>query len=352
MNNFILRKNWMNIIDDTDCFLPDGSTVLVTGAAGLIGSEFVKFLLCYKKIHNINIKIIAVVRNYEKTLSVFAGMLKDTDDLDFIVGSIENFTVKTEKIDYIIHAASNTSSKAFVNNPVEVINTAVNGTLHVLEIAKDKQIKKMIFLSTMEVYGYPKKGELVNEYYVGRLSSLNVRNSYPLSKMMCENICVGYCSEFDVPVVVARLTQTFGAGVDLSHDQRIFAYIARCIMNHENIILKTEGKTERCYCSISDAISGLLYLLNSGVSGEAYNVSSDNTYCSIADMCELVASKYDINVKYDIQDISASGFADTLYMNLDNAKLKALGWKSRTNSILDIFEDMLNELYSYVERIL
>ena len=318
-------------------------SVFITGATGLIGSTLVKALLKENQKNNLNLTVIALIRNQEKADLIFRNHLGADEicSLRYVMGTVESLPQIDLPIDYIVHAASNTSSRAFVDNPVEVVNTAVEGTCNVLNLAKKKNIKKMVYLSTMEVYGYPKRGHKVTEKEIGALSPLSVRNSYPLSKILCENLCVDYANEYNLPVVIARLTQTFGPGVDIEHDQRIFAYFARCIINKEDIILKTKGETERCYLYTEDAVSAILKLLEKGKIGEAYTVADPNTYCSIADMAEVIAKYAGVKVGYELQDSNSSGFANTLYMNLDTSKMELLGWKPKGLSLLEIYKKMI-----------
>ena len=272
-----------------------------------------------------NLKLIALVRNVEKAEERFKDILKE-DALSFIQGSVEKLPNIDGDIDYIIHGASQTASKEFVEHAVETINTAVTGTKKMLELAKIKKVKGFVYMSSMEVYGYPEKGHHVTEDEIGAFTSLNLRNSYPISKIMCESLCCAWASEYDVPTKIIRLTQTFGPGVH-QDDNRIFAYFGRCIKEKKNIVLKTAGETERCYLYTADAVTAILMILLKGSKGEAYNAADESTYCSIAEMAERVAAEAGIKVEYDIQPPSANGFPDTLYMYLDTTKLKNLGWK-------------------------
>lgn len=301
-------------------------TVLVTGATGLVGFATIDVLLCANKLHNLDLKILALVRNEEKAKERFKDFLSD-DSLKFVVGSVEHLPNIEERIDYIIHGASQTSSKGFVDNAVETIETAVNGTKNILELAKEKATKNVIYLSSMEVYGYPEKGHKVTEDEIGTFNPTNLRNSYPISKILCESLCEAYSSEYDVPTNIIRLTQTFGLYGASEKDNRIFAYIANCVKEKKNIVLKTKGETERSYLYTPDAVGAILAILLKGKPGEIYNAANEDTYCSIAEMAEKVANKFGIKVEYYIQDNKANGYPDTLYMDLDTTKLKNLGWK-------------------------
>ena len=124
----------------------NGKKVLLTGATGLIGSSIVKVL------ENYNVKIVAVVRNIEKAKKI----LGKYTNIDYLNYDIVDIPIENMKIDYVIHAAANTSSESFVDEPVEIIMNAINGTRRILEIAKYNNVKGMVYLSSMEVYGCPK----------------------------------------------------------------------------------------------------------------------------------------------------------------------------------------------------
>ena len=317
--------------------LADGlqdTTILVTGATGLIGSQVVKTLACFNRLRNTNIKIIGMVRSVTKAERVFGDLLK-RKDISLLVADIETSFELERNVDYIIHGASATSSRFFVSNPVETIRTAIAGTKNVLEFAKNKQIKGLVYLSSLEVYGTvdPQAG-FIDESYYGYIDPLNVRSSYSEGKRMVECLCASYAAEYSVPVKIARLSQTFGAGVDYN-DGRVFAEFARCVLEKQNIILHTQGNTVRTYCYTKDAISALLYIMFYGKKGEAYNVTNADTAISIKDMAELVCELYpeqNIHVEFDIpKDIEGFGYNPEMVIKLDCGKLKTLGWKPTIN---------------------
>lgn len=321
----------------------ENRTILITGATGLIGSEIVNILAYMNAIRNLNISIVLVVRDKRKAKEKFKEIRKK-DILKYIEGSMENFPEIPGNVDYIIHGASQTQSIEFVNHPIETIDIAIKGTSALLNLAREKKVKSFIYLSSMEVYGYPEKGHKVAENEIGAFTPLNLRNSYPISKIMCETMCCAFEKEYGVPAKIVRLTQTFGAGVKYN-DARIFAYFGRCVKEKKNIVLKTKGETERSYLYTTDAVTAILTILLKGMPGMAYNAADEKTYCSIAEMAEMVAEEENINVIYEIQDSASNGYADTLYMNLDTSRLKDLGWKSIMNlNITGMFKRMVDEM--------
>lgn len=302
-----------------------GATILVTGATGLIGTSFIKSLDYVNKAKDLKLHMIALIRDEARAEDRFAGILPN-GMLSFVVGNVENLPVIGGKVDYVLHAASQTASKEFVQHAVETIQTSVLGTFNLLKLAREKNVKGFVYLSSMEVYGYPERGHKVKENEIGSLTPLDLRNSYPISKMMCESMCCAYAKEYGVPAMICRLTQTFGPGVNYD-DERIFAYFGRCVNEKQNIVLKTKGETERCYLYTTDAVTALLAIMLNGTSGSAYNAADENTYCSIAEMAEHVAADGGIKVVYDIQDEKENYFPQTMYMNLDTSALRELGWK-------------------------
>lgn len=304
-----------------------GKTIFITGATGLIGQNLIHTLVFNNKQLSKPIKVIAYVRSLDKAKKVFGN---DYNEIEFIVGDINNQISVQGQIDYIIHAASQTSSRAFIDKPINTINTSIAGTENVLELAKEKKVKKFVYLSTMEVYGSPSTDEKISESHGTNLDTMTIRSCYPESKRVCENLCVAYMKEFNVPVNIVRLTQTFGMGVNYN-DGRVFAEFARCVIEKKDIVLHTKGETKRNYLYTQDAVNAILTVLVKGNSGQAYNAANEDTYCSIYDMAQMVAKKCannEIKVIVNIEDEDKFGFAPTLKMNLDTTKLKALGWNA------------------------
>lgn len=336
-NDAVLQEDLDRIANSN---LPFGklkdSTVLITGATGLIGSQLAKALAACNRIRNLNLKICILVRSQEKAELIFSDLLKRAD-MEVIKGDILNpyteYIAEKEKIDYIFHTASVTASKMMVEQPVNTINTSLNGTSNILELAHAKKCKGVVYVSSMEMYGkFEKKGEespYIDEETLGYINPLEVRSNYPESKRMCENMCVAYAKQYDLPVSIARLSQTFGAGI-LQTENRVFAQFARSAIRGENIVLHTLGKSEGNYCYTRDTVKALILLLVNGKCGEAYNIANEDSHTTIAKMAQMVCEKIagnKINVIFDIPEGNTYGYAADTCMKLNTSKMKSLGWK-------------------------
>lgn len=329
--SIIFEEDIKSIIKDFDMSVFDGKTVLVTGATGLIGKLCVKSLLT----SGYNTQIIALVRDGEKAKNLFG----ESKRLSFIIQDINQRISTSRKVDYIIHAASTTSSRDFVEKPVETIYTAFNGTRNVLEFAKNKRIEGMVYLSSLEVYGVNDFEDITENSY-GYIDILNPRSSYSESKKMVETMCISYGSEYGVPVRIARLAQTFGAGVSKS-DNRVFAQFAKAVINKGNIVLHTKGKTKRNYCYTTDAVRAIFTILTKGENNNAYNVANESTYCSIAEMAHLLENE-DTKVVYQIDNVNR-GYNPTVKIKLNANKLNSLGWEAKIG-MKEMFERLIEDM--------
>lgn len=316
----------------------NNKTVFVTGATGLIGYALVSALLYRNLKYKTSIKIIALVRNITKAKEKFAAQLKHNLNLKFVIGDVENLPLIDDEIDYIIHGANPTASSYFVENPVETIKTAVLGANNILNLAKEKNIIGLIYLSSMEVYGAPHTDELIDESKGTTVDTMSVRSCYPEAKRLCEALCTSYADEYKVPAKVVRLAQTFGPGID-KNDNRVFAEFLRCAMQKRDIVLQTEGTSKRCYLYTADAVTAILTVLLKGKVGEAYNAANKNTYCSIMEMAQLVVHELandEIKVVIKVNENSKRKFPPPHKLNLNVRKLEGLEWNA-TRSLIDMY---------------
>lgn len=327
----------------------------ITGATGYIGSQVIKSLIKSDDYQQGDVKVIAHCRNKDKYESMYTHMnienvyplFSDIKDVKKIIDEARQEGY-VDNIDYIIHCASNTTSLIMISNPVETIDGIVEGTKSVLELAKDMNVKGMVYLSSMEVYGDIKctPDNRATEDMLGFIDILKPRSSYPLGKRMAEGYCAAYANEYGVPVKIARLAQVFGKGI-LPNENRSFAQFVRAAAEGRDIVLKTEGKSIGNSVAIEDALDAIFFLLENGENGQAYNVVNEKNTMSIKEMAELVAhsiGKDKMKVVIDVEDASKTGYAADTRLYMSGEKLRNLGWEAK-KGIEEMFFDVYKELH-------
>ena len=338
MNQFI-QKDIDNFVKQFE--LADqlqGSVFLITGATGLIGATLIRCLLALNK----QIKIIAPVRNISKANDIFDK--NQINSIEFINCDFIDYDYsQIGNIDFIVHCAAPTSSKFFVEHPVETFNTIMLGTQKMLSLANDKKIKSMVYLSSLEVYGeIQDDSNTIVEEYQGYLNPTTVRACYPMAKRATENLCCLYAAEYNTPVKIARLTQTTGAGI-AKDDNRVIAQFARLAAQNQDIILHTTGESARPYCYVTDSISAILFILLKGSVGESYNVANEDTYISAKNMASFVQENFNPNIHVKIEINENMGYAPATKQRLSASKLRQLGWNPKYG-LKEIFDQLIRFL--------
>lgn len=329
----ILEKDIQELASRKCYFEPfENSSVLITGATGLLGSILAKSLIAYSQKNNAGITIYACCRSREKYERIFSGYRCRA--LRPVFSDVERLDISSLCIDWIVHGASITDSRTFIERPVETIETAVGGTRNLLRQCAGKKLKGFVYLSSLEVYGAFNDFDGIKnvmESDGGYIDTMSVRSSYSEGKRMAETLCASYAAEYGIPVKVARLCQTFGAGVEYG-DRRVFAQFARAVIEECDIVLRTKGETVRNYCYTTDAVRGILAVLASGLVGEAYNIANQSATTSIADMAGLVCALFPESGSRVVFDISENagklGYNPVVRLRLDSGKIEALGWQA------------------------
>lgn len=318
---------------DFSCQLKD-KTILITGANGILGSGLIRWLLYENELFGgINTRIIASSRNPDRV----PAFIEKGDNIRFCKFGEEGQL--TDEIDYIIHTASPTSNKVFMEQPVETLRAIIGGTETVLELAKRQKNCSVIYLSSEEAYGTPNATEPVQESFVGALDSLNIRNCYPLGKKVSELLCKAYFEEYSLNVKIIRPTVILG--LYQPYDSvKVEAEILRCIVESKNLHMKSNGMTKKCVIYTMDALSAVLTVLFKGEAGEAYNATNPETYETIKNRAYKAFAKFNPNVTIEFaeQDVSVdSGYLPQRTLKEDITKISMLGWKPFA-SMDDIFE--------------
>lgn len=302
--------------------------IVITGANGMICSYIVEFLMYENKIHNSNITVFALGRNLKKLEERFSNYLENKN-LKFIVQDVCQ-PLKLFNIDYIIHGASNAHPNAYVKDPVGTMNANYIGMLNVLECAKENN-SKVLYISSSEVYG--SKCCQSNEWKEedsGYVNTLNSRSSYPISKRAAETLCISYMEQHGIDVKIVRPCHIYGPTMTNSDSRAVSSFI-RDVINGNDIIMKSEGKPIRSYCYVGDAVRGIMTVLLNGKSGEAYNISDENSIVSIKELAYTIATIGNQDIIIDIPKDTNTGFTPVEKTIISSEKLKNLGWKPIVN---------------------
>ena len=317
------------------------STVLITGASGMVGSYMLYVLTRLNDIYNYDIKIIGMVRNVQK----LPEKIRNRKDVQVIVGDVTNPIDIEGDISYIIHAASPASPLIMQNKPVETIAANTLGTYYTLNLAKEKEAAGYLFISSREIYGQPAEGqEFFRENTYGFVDQLNPRSCYSEGKKAAETMCVCFKEEYGLNTKIARLAHTYGPGMSI-YDGRVQADFLKNVYHNEDIVLKSEGTAVRTYTYIGDAVSALYrILLNSD--DIVYNIGNENGKVSIKELAEIMVDIYPergLKLIFDIPEGGTKGTAPYTLGILSSEKIRNLGWKPKY-SVKDGFKRTLEYL--------
>lgn len=317
--------------------------ILVSGASGMIGSFFIDVLM--KKTEELNCRVYAIGRDEERARERF-GCYWNDKHFFFIQDDINNgIHIEEAKMDYVLHAASNTHPVAYATKPIETITTNVIGTMNLLELAFEHKVERFIFASSVEIYG-ENRGDTdeFDENYCGYIDCNTLRAGYPESKRVGEALCQAYIKEKDMDVVVVRLARTYGPSMLMSDTKALSQFIKKGL-EHEDIVLKSSGTQFYSYTYMADAVQGILVSMLKGKNGEAYNVAADSSNITLRELAELIAKKSGKKVIFEIPDATErEGYSKATHAILDGTKIKSLGWKELYNIMsgiertLDILE--------------
>lgn len=236
--------------------------ILVTGAAGFIGSEFVRIYS--------NDAEITVIDNLS-----YAGDLKRLDlvkdKINFIKTDIVNrelleYVFATNKPTHIVHFAAESHVDRSIMDSSPFIDANVKGTQTLLDVAKSHGVKKFINLSTDEVYGeLGESGEFIET------TPLAPNSPYSVSKASADMLGRAYYRTFGMPVVTVRPSNNYGPW---QYPEKLIPVVILKAFNNEKIPVYGKGENVREWLYVSDCVRAIADLLERGKPGESYNIGS------------------------------------------------------------------------------
>ncbi|MEN6371396.1 MAG: dTDP-glucose 4,6-dehydratase [Armatimonadota bacterium] len=287
--------------------------MLVTGGAGFIGSNYVRYAL--NKYPDYQITVLDAL--------TYAGNLDNLADLsgprmDFIKGDIRN----REDVDGPVHDADlvvNFAAESFVDRsilePDSFITTDVLGTHVLLEAARKHGVERFLHVSTDEVYGDVAEGSSPET------APIRPNSPYSASKAGGDILARSYFVTYGLPVVITRGSNTYGP---YQHPEKLIPLFISNAIDNKQLPVYGDGKQVRDWLHVMDHCLGIDTVLHNGVLGEAYNVGGGNerTNMEITSLILKYLDKPASLIKY----VADRPGHDRRY-SVDTAKLRGIGWK-------------------------
>lgn len=330
--NIYDSKIWISDLDETIDALPEiekltGKSVMITGCAGLICSALIDVLIRWNETHKEKIKILAAGRDSQQIIRRFHPY-SNQDYFKYVKYDATCDNKFQFSCDYIIHGASNASPNKIIREPVETMLSNFLGIKYLLDYAKKKEVKRVLYISTSEVYGKKEhdRPSKINEY--GWIDILNPRSSYSIGKCASETLCASYADEYNVESVIIRPGHIYGPTATES-DNRVSSVWSYAVARGENIVMKSDGLQLRSYCYCLDSASAILKVLLKGKSVHAYNISNPNSIINIKEMAEILTKSAGVKLQMELPtEAEKKSFNPMNNSSLDSTELLDLGWKS------------------------
>jgi len=320
----------------------DNINILVTGGCGFIGSNFIHYMLSKYPYNIINLDKLTYAGNLEN--------LKDIEDdkrYTFIKGDIINKSdlekVFEKNIDMVVNFAAESHVDRSIIDPDTFIKTNINGTFNLLEIAKKKEVKKFIQISTDEVYGsLGKEGKFKED------TPLAPNSPYSASKTSADMLAMAYYKTFNTPVIITRCSNNYGP---YQFPEKLIPLIISNALENIELPVYGDGMNVRDWIHVLDHCAGIDTVLHKGALGNVYNIGgeSEKTNIEIVKLILDILGKPHSLIKY-VKDRPGH---DRRYA-IDQTKIKnELGHQTR-NSFEKGMEDTVKwyvENRSWWERI-
>ena len=316
-------------------------TILVTGCAGFIGSNFVPyFLKKYPEYHIVNLDLLTYAGNLENLKEIeeddrYTFVKGDICDRELVESLFEKYDIKG-----VIHFAAESHVDNSIKNPGVFIETNVNGTFTLLDVAykywmkepfiykKEYEACRFHHISTDEVYGTLGEEGLFTEE-----TPYAPNSPYSASKAGSDMIVRSYRHTYGMNTVITNCSNNYGPK---QHDEKLIPTIIRKAIQGESIPIYGDGKNIRDWLYVLDHCKGIDLVYHIGKSGEVYNIGGrnerNNNYIAnkICDILDDLIPK-DKSYKEQISYVEDRAGHDKRYA-IDASKIEnELGWKADEN---------------------
>ena len=261
-----------------------GKSILVSGAAGVIGKYLIELMSYVNQIHSENpIKIIALDNWITQPQKRDHKRNTENDIIYRDIDITDNFDID-DPVDFIIHAAGIASPFYYAKFPLETIEVATTGTKNLLNLAIRKNVEGFLFFSSSEIYGDPDSNHVPTiESYSGNVSTIGPRACYDESKRLGETYCKVYQTHYGVPTKIVRPFNIYGPGMK-KNDYRVMPDFLNRALSSEPLNIYRPGTQTRTFCYSTDALNGFLRALVKGRPGEPYNIGNSHPEITITDL--------------------------------------------------------------------
>ncbi|WP_256686202.1 dTDP-glucose 4,6-dehydratase [Halococcus qingdaonensis] len=288
-------------------------SVLVTGGAGFIGSNFVRHLL-----DTTNRSVITL------DALTYAGSMRHLDDVldhprhDFVEGDIRDQSLIAElfeEIDSVVNFAAESHVDRSIDSAEPFVATNVQGTRTLLDAARDADIDRFVQISTDEVYGE------IHDGTFAETDPLDPRNPYAATKASADLLALSYHSTYDLPVLVTRSSNNFGPH---QHSEKLIPKLIDRAARGESLPIYGDGSNVREWTYVQDNCRAIRTVLDEGTTGEIYNVGSGDERTNL-DVARTVLDAVGAPETL-IEFVEDRPGHDERYA-LDASKMAALGWE-------------------------
>ncbi len=265
--------------------------LFITGGTGFIGNWLVQTVQRANDVLDSRIELIVLSRDPKRVKNHHSNVFR-RPDIQLIQGDITSFAAPEGPLDLCIHAATDVANSAQGHDPLHLFDSIVTGTRRVLDISQQKGVSRFLLASSGAVYGtQPPDLELVSEAYSGAPCPEQLSAAYGHGKRVAEWLSCSYAAQGNLDIIIARIFALLGPGIPLNGPFAAGNFI-RDALAQVPILIQSDGRTIRSYLYMADLCVWLFRLLESGQSGEAYNVGSESSL-SILDLANQIAKNAD-----------------------------------------------------------
>ena len=298
--------------------------ILITGAAGFIGSHLAeKLFSTYKRSKFILYDKItyAANKNYIKDLI-------KKKNVKFIKSDLLNFNQlgkNLNNVDLAINVAAESHVDNSFGNSLIFSRTNTLGTHYFLEACRKQKVKKIIHVSTDEVYGENLKKPFKEDQI------LNPTNPYSASKAGADMMVNAYKKSYKLDITTVRANNIYGIR---QYPEKLISKSIYNFLHNKKMTIHGKGNNYRFYLSVEDFCDGMLRIINNGKFQEIYNIASDKKY-KVINVIKMISKHLNKDFKKNVKYVTDRPFNDKIYqINCD--KLKKLNWKVKRNLEDDI----------------